>query len=203
MKVLLLFVAFVFPISLSAQSSDALESFLRDTRTLTANFTQTQVDERGAVTAKQTGQLWLERAAKGTGKFRWDYRMPYVQEMVCDGERLWLYDPDLAQVTVRPAAETLGGTPAALLLRGRGLSDDFNITPREGGGYALTPKAAESDFQSIELWLDGGAPTRMKFYDQLGGITEVVFTDRERNVKIPAARFAFTPPKGVEVVSGG
>ena len=34
--------------------------------------------------------------------FRWEYTQPYPQLIVADGERVWVFDPDLDQVTVRP-----------------------------------------------------------------------------------------------------
>jgi outer membrane lipoprotein carrier protein len=101
----------------AAEPRAALQRFLDGVQTLQAEFTQTQSDEQGQVTQTSGGRMWLARGERGAqGRFRWDYQTPYAQQIVCDGERIWLYDPDLAQVTVRPAREALSGTPAAALL---------------------------------------------------------------------------------------
>lgn len=186
-----------------ADAASELRRFIDGVQTLSAHFEQKQTDEKGAVVATSSGRMWLARP----GRFRWDYEAPYPQLMVCDGEKIWLYDPDLAQVTVRPAAQALQGTPAALLSQGRSLTDTFTL---EDGGEAdgaslvrLTPKSADSDFRSIELRIKAGIPQSMKFHDQLGGTTEIVFDQIQTGARADAGLFKFTPPKGVEVVEGG
>lgn len=180
----------------------ALKRFVDAVQTLSAEFTQVQTDEHGQVTGNSSGHMWLARP----GRFRWDYKQPYAQQMICDGRRIWLYDPDLSQVTVRPAEQTLGGTPAALLSQKALLSDAFTL--QDAGSEAgasivrLVPKAADGDFKSIELWLKNGVPQRMRFHDQLGSRTDVRFSAIQVNDRLDEARFRFTPPKGTEVVEG-
>lgn len=184
-------------------ADDALQRFVDGTKTLTAHFEQVQVDENNEVISRRSGQFDLARP----GHFRWNYDKPYAQLMVCDGNKIWNYEPDLAQVTVRPADVVLKGTPASLLAQQRQLGDAFVI---ESGGkqdgadvVRLKPKndsEQTSDFQSIELWLNRGVPLRMKFYDALGGSTEVRFSDVKTGIKLDPKIFKFTPPKGTEVV---
>lgn len=173
---------------------------MENVSTLSARFVQTQTDEHGEIVSSGAGQMALARP----GKFRWAYEQPYVQLMVCDGERIWAYDPDLSQVTVRPAGEALAGTPAELLAQKARLADNFRVEDRgEQNGLrrvGLEPKAAESDFKSIELWLRAGVPSRLRFSDPLGGATDVELRDLKVNAAIDAQQFRFTPPKGVEVV---
>lgn len=192
-------------VSSLAHADDAaatLRRFVDSVQSLTADFTQIQTDERGRVMGNSAGRLWLQRP----GKFRWDYHEPYRQEMVCDGAKIWTYDPDLKQVTVRDADEALQGTPAALLTQKALLSEAFTLESAgsQGGadGVRLKPKSADSDFKSIELWLRAGVPQRMLFQDQLGGSTEIRFESVQTGAKIDASKFAFKPPKGVEVVDG-
>jgi outer membrane lipoprotein carrier protein len=185
-----------------AAAQDELKRFVDTVQNLSASFTQTQVDEKGKTLSTRGGRMWLARP----GRFRWDYTAPYAQLMVCDGDKIWIYDPDLAQVTVRPAREALAGTPAELLSQQALLSEAFKLEDLgvEGGASVLrlTPKGADSDFKSIELWLAAGVPRKMRFFDQLGGSTEVDFKDVDTSKKADAAQFKFTPPKGVEVVEG-
>lgn len=200
LTLLLLFLGLSYGPARAATAEDELRLFVENVRSLRARFVQTQTDEHGEIVSSGAGTMALARP----GKFRWNYEQPYSQLMVCDGERIWAYDPDLAQVTVRPAGETLAGTPAELLAQRARLTDNFTVQDRgEQNGYrrvGLEPKSDQSDFKSIELWLKGGVPSRLRFADPLGGSTEVELRDLEVNVSIDADQFRFTPPKGVEVV---
>lgn len=184
----------------AASAEEELRQFVENVNTLSGVFTQTQTDEHGELMSSGSGRMALSRP----GKFRWAYEQPYTQLMVCDGERIWAYDPDLAQVTVRPAGEALAGTPAELLAQKARLADNFTVS--DGGEkdglrlVRLEPKAADSDFKSIELWLKAGVPQRLRFADPLGGNTEVELRGLKVNAAVDPGQFRFTPPKGVEVV---
>lgn len=189
-----------------AASARALQHFVDHVATFEATFTQKQTGDDGEVLKTQSGKVWLQRATSDadTGRFRWLYEKPYKQLIVCDGKKIWVYDPDLKQVTVRPAEKVLGGSPAALLAQRVTLTKAFNIAHAGtvGGQHIvkLTPRDTQSDFKSIVLSLKDGVPTRMVFHDQLGDTTEVRFSHIETNHTIAAKRFAFQPPKGVTVV---
>lgn len=178
----------------------ALARFFDGVQTLQAGFTQTQTDERGETLGESAGTMTLARP----GRFRWEYQSPAPQLIVTDGSKLWLYDRDLKQVTVRPAAEALQGTPAALLSQQQTLTDSFRIADVgfEAGArrLRLTPKAKDGDFQSVDLWLQAGTPVRMLFKDQLGGATDIRFSGVRSNGRVDAAQFRFQPPAGVEVI---
>jgi outer membrane lipoprotein carrier protein len=180
--------------------TDALQRFVDKVDSLSATFEQVQKDEHGTVLQVSTGRLWLQRPAK----FHWRYEKPYEQLVVCDGKQLWQYDPDLKQALVRPAGGTLEGTPAQLLTDRASLDKHFKVEPAgtEGGAQKLRllPKAADSDFKSVELWLRDGAPSRMRFHDPLGGVSEVTFGDVKTNARLDARLFRFDPPKGTEII---
>ena len=187
-----------------AESADAaLARFLDGVSSYQANFTQVQTDERGLKIQSSSGTMALSRP----GKFRWQYAAPAEQLIVTDGSKLWLYDQDLKQVTVRPAEEALQGTPAALLSQKKTLTETFTVSD-EGDAdgvkkLKLVPKSKESDFQDVSLWLKAGAPVRMVFRDTLGGATDITFMQGKTNTKLDAGLFRFTPPKGVEVIDSG
>lgn len=182
-----------------AADAPSLTAFSASVHNFEAHFTQLQKDEHGQTMSQSFGLFQLSRP----GKFRWKYERPYEQLIVCDGERIWTYEPDLRQVTVRPSADALSGTPAALLSSHTALQDEFHIEDRGVAqglqALRLTPKA-DADFSSIDLWTRDGVPVRMVFVDTLGGSTEVRFDDIRINGKLDAAAFSFKPPKGVEVV---
>lgn len=190
----------------AAPAADALRQFVDNVSTLSAKFEQVQSDEDGRVLQTSSGEVFLERAATATaaGRFRWNYQKPYAQLLVCDGDTIWMYDPDLAQVTARPAAQTLAGTPAELLSRRGVLDQQFSQTlvGVENGAQhlRLAPKSADSEFREIELWLKGGVPQRMRFKDPLGGSNEIRFSDTRTNVALDSKLFRFDIPKGVDVV---
>lgn len=178
----------------------ALARFLDGVSSYQANFTQVQTDERGLKIQSSQGTMALSRP----GKFRWQYAAPAEQLIVTDGSKLWLYDEDLKQVTIRPAAEALQGTPAALLSQKKTLTETFTVSDEgEADGVRklkLVPKSKESDFQDVSLWLKGAAPVRMVFRDTLGGATDISFTQGKANTKLDAGLFRFNVPKGVEVI---
>ncbi|WP_420465348.1 outer membrane lipoprotein chaperone LolA [Panacagrimonas sp.] len=184
----------------AASAEDELRQFVENVNTLSGRFVQTQTDEHGEIVSSGAGTVAISKP----GRFRWAYEKPYVQLMVCDGERIWAYDPDLAQVTVRPAGEALAGTPAELLSQKARLSDTFRIEDRgmerDLRRVHLQPRAEDSEFQSIELWLRDGVPQRLRFTDPLGGASDVELRDLEVNPKLDAARFVFEVPAGTEVV---
>ncbi|HEX4871122.1 MAG TPA: outer membrane lipoprotein chaperone LolA [Nevskiaceae bacterium] len=203
----MLLLALLLPAPAPAASAEAeLARFADGLKTLQARFEQVQTDESGAVLAQSRGELWLARP----GRFRWAYAEPYEQLMVSDGRQLWMYEPDLRQVSVRPLDAVLNGTPAALLASDVRLDQAFQVEdrgldPREGARVLrLTPRQpAESEFSAIELWLREGVPQRLRFEDGLGGRTEVRLSNIVSGEALPAERFRFTPPPGVELIQAG
>lgn len=184
-------------------SSDAaaqqLESALRGLSSFRAEFRQVVTNAEGEETETAAGTVSLARP----GKFRWDYREP-EQLIVSDGVTVWLYDADLAQVTIRPAAETLIGTPALLLSGRSDISAEFDVA---GGGdedglawIVLTPKSAESDFRELAVGISDGQIRRMRLVDRVGQTTRLEFDNIERNSRFAEGTFSFTPPPGVDVV---
>jgi outer membrane lipoprotein carrier protein len=182
-----------------ARAAARLESTLDSLSGLRADFRQTVTDARGERTETAEGSVALARP----GRFRWDYRTP-AQVIVSDGTTVWLYDVDLAQVTLRPAAESLAGTPALLLSGQADLAAEFAISDGgEAGGLAwslLRPRDQESDFVELRVGIAGKELRRMTLLDRLGQTTELEFSRIERNPRFDAGTFTFVPPPGVDVV---
>jgi len=182
-----------------ARAAARLDAALDSLSSLTAEFTQTVRDAGGELRESAEGSVSLARP----GRFRWDYRTP-AQLIVSDGTTVWLYDEDLAQVTVRPAADSLAGTPALLLSGQADLAGAFEISDGgEEGGLAwsrLRPKDADSDFTELRVGVTGRELRRMTLLDKLGQSTELEFSRIERNPRFDADTFTFVPPPGVDVV---
>jgi outer membrane lipoprotein carrier protein len=187
---------------LAATAVDSLQRFYDTTRELQARFEQKQSDEQGVTLQVSSGTFSLARPSK----FRWEYEKPYRQTMVTDGKTFWFYDRDLAQVTRRPAADALQGTPALLLSGGPALRQQFDIQDegrREGLDWIrLTPKRSDGDFSSIRMGLAGGQPRVMELQDNLGQITRISFSGLRLNPNLSVSLFEFRIPPGVEVVDG-
>jgi len=201
MRPFLIALSLLLPASAWAESAEqALQKFVDGVQTFSASFEQVQKDEKGALIQKTSGRMALSRP----GRFRWAYEKPYEQLMVCNGQTIWLYDPDLKQVSLREAKDALAGTPAELLSQRATLKSQFTIKDAGRDGAArivrLIPKSTAGDFQSIEMTLKNGVPQHMQFHDQLGNVTDVSFTGIRTNTPLDAAQFSFTPPEGVEVV---
>lgn len=183
-----------------AVTNDALHAFFADVRSFRAEFEQTVFDENLRPLQSTAGMMALERP----GRFRWDYAKPYEQHIVGDGEKVWIYDVDLEQVTVRSQQEALGDTPAQLLSTTEPLESNFEITPLgEQKGvmwFQLVPKLAESQFQRVRLGFNQQMLVRMELEDGLGSTTLLEFHDPKRNIILDKTLFRFEPPPGVDVV---
>ena len=179
-----------------------LENFLANTQTLEANFQQTLRAQDGEVLQQTEGKFYLNRP----GKFRWNYTTPYEQIIVSDGERIWIYDVDLQQVTVQRQDAGLPSTPMALLQDSSKLYQSFKVSPLDEheGVYRLKleSKTKESDFAEIVVGLDAKGLRFMQLHDQFEQVTDIVFSDILTNTKLAKEIFEFVPPEGVDVFGG-
>jgi outer membrane lipoprotein carrier protein len=190
------------PPGAAADGFAALEAFLDGVQRLTADFTQELYGTDQGLIETQTGTLALERP----NRFRWSYREPTELVIVADGEKLWMYDVDLSQVTVAPLDETVGSSPAMLLSGDRGVRDAFDVVEsysRDGLDWVkLAPKAAGSDFASVLIGFEGPAPQRLELVDGLNQVTRIVLDNVVVNPDLPGDAFEFRPPAGVDVIGG-
>ncbi len=179
-----------------------LENFLAKTQTLEANFQQTLRTHEGEVLQQTEGKFYLNRP----GKFRWNYKTPYEQVIVSDGERIWIYDVDLEQVTVQKQNAGLPSSPMALLQDSAMLHQSFKVSPLDEheGVYRLKleSKTRESDFTEIVVGVDAKGLRFMQLHDQFEQVTDIVFSEISTNTNIAKEIFEFIPPEGVDVFGG-
>jgi len=182
-----------------ADAGDRLDGYLSGLDTVASRFEQRLFDESRKLLERARGTVLIDRP----GRFRFDYADP-PQLVVGDGARVWIYDPELAQVTVLDLDAALGSTPAVLLTSGRPVAEGFRVEALEAGAnvdaFALEPRAEDTSFTSIRLAFAGGELRRMELLDQFGQTTLLTFHDIRRQPEIPPAAFTFTPPAGVDVV---
>lgn len=180
-------------------ATSVLDEFFNTLRSISAEFEQTVSNERGEIVQRSTGRLYILRP----GKFRWEYDSPYHQLIVSDGIRYWVYDEDLEQVTVHPLDETLSGTPAQLLSSNEPLEAHFAIHEIPGTGptrMELVPIAPETNYQKLLLSFNGTTLATMEIHDSFGQVTFLALHHLQRNPRLDADLFSFTPPPGVDVV---
>jgi len=186
--------------SAQASSFERFERYLSTTHSARADFEQKVFDGRQALVQTATGHFAFERP----GRFRWVYVTPMRQVIVGDGVRVWIYDEDLAQVTVRRLASALGSTPAALISGSADVTQAFEFSElglRDGLEWLeAKPRDAESGFDRIRLGMSAVGVEAMELVDHFGQTTRLRFSNVERNPALDPARFRFTPPPGTDVL---
>jgi outer membrane lipoprotein carrier protein len=182
-----------------AGAVDELRSFLSQTRTARGEFTQ-RVSRAGATAQDSAGRFVFQRP----GKFRWVYDKPYAQIIVADGERLFVYDQDLNQVTVKKLAGAIPASPASILFGANDFERDFEVADagrRDGLEWIVaTPRAKDAPFARIEVGFRAGMPAAMQLTDSFGQISLLRFTHVERNPPVDPSQFRFAPPPGADVL---
>lgn len=188
------------PLAGASSGVEQLRSFLAQTQSASGEFSQT-VERNGKRAAPpSSGSFVFQRP----GKFRWVYEKPYEQVLVADGQRLYLYDKDLNQVTVKKLAAALPASPASILFGGDTFERDFAVKDegaREGLAWVVaTPKEKDTAFERISIGFRDGVPAAMQVKDSFGQLSSITFNRFERNPKVDPALLSFTPPKGADVL---
>jgi len=190
-------------LALPAQAGpiEKLRAFIEQTRSAKASFSQTVTDSGGQVAQKASGTVQFERP----GRFRWTYDKPYEQLIVGDGQKLWIYDQDLNQVTERKLDKALGSSPAALLAGSDDIDRHFSLNAigmkRQVDWLEVRPLDEESLFEKVMMGFRGNTLDTMELYDHFGQKTVIRFTNLQRNPRTPPDLYKFTVPEGADVVS--
>ncbi len=199
MRKLLLLTLFI-PCLAHGATTEALRGFLTQTITAKGRFAQMVLDKNLKMLQQSTGTMQFSRP----GKFRWEYDKPYEQTIVGDGERLWVYDKDLNQVTERKLDRALGASPAALLAGSNELDKSYALTSignQEGLDWLeAVPKTKDTAFERIRLGFGKSGLDAMELRDQFGQVTVIRFADIERNGKLAPDAFRLAIPKGADVI---
>jgi outer membrane lipoprotein carrier protein len=182
-----------------ADSVDLLRDFAQNVKSGRAAFTQTVTSADGAKKKDSSGQFEFVRP----NRFRFAYAKPFEQQIVADGQKVWLYDVDLNQVTVRPLAQALGATPAALLAGGT-LDKEFDLkaVPAADGleWVQATPRVKDGPIQSLRVGFKSAALAALEIVDAFGQRSMLRFSGLEQNIRLPDSTFQFVPPKGADVI---
>jgi len=184
-----------------AGARDDLKSFTTGLKGLDGQFTQQVYDAKGTLKESSSGRV----ALSAPRLFRWEYAKPYPQLIVADGKKVWVYDPDLQQVTVRGQGSEEQNSPLSALIDPAKLDQQFNV--KESGvadglqWLTLTPKSeGDASFQTARLGFGKAGLVRMDVVDAVGQNTKISFSGWKRNPAFAGTTFKYTPAKGVDVV---
>lgn len=198
-KLLLLLLISLTPLGWAQTAGELVQTKLNALRSMSAHFAQTVTAGKREVSSS-SGRMALSRP----GRFRWETQEPMAQTIIADSKKLWVYDVELEQITVKKQEKGMGGT-AALFLSGYGdtVSRDFNVSMREKNKnqiFDLRAKSPKENYQRLQLTFAGDTLTSLEFYDQLGQHTQVRLTNIKKNQTLPSNLFEFKPPKGVDII---
>ena len=186
--------------SAAADVVDRLRSFVTDVTSFSADFEQTLYSAGGEVAQTNSGNAFLKRP----GKLIWRYQGDDAQEIISDGNNIWMYDKELQQVTVNPLDERVNGTPMVVLLGTGDLEEQFELSAlgqSEGiDRVKLVPLEAGADFESLFIGLIDESLAAMELRDGFGQATQIRFSNFKPNIKISDEDFQFIPPAGVDVI---
>jgi outer membrane lipoprotein carrier protein len=206
---LLIACAIALPAIAHASALEQFRSFVATTKSAKGEFTQRQVKRDPGQGGAGNGAPVVSNPATGTfmfarpGKFIWTYQKPYEQVLQADGEKLYIYDKDLNQVTIRALGNALGSSPAAILFGSNDLEKNFTL--KEAGKkdglewLEATPKTRDTTFDLIGIGLKDGVPQAMELRDSFGQISLLSFKRFEKNPAMDAGQFKFAVPKGADV----
>ena len=180
--------------------ADLVSDYFSGLETIQADFVQTVVDSGGETVQDSQGHVWMQRP----GRFRWDYRTPYHQLIVADGKRLWTYDEDLEQATVKDLDAALSSTPAMLLSGYRPLAEVMEWEPDSDNDrytwFRLHPKERDSAVEKVRIAFDGGELAIIEVVDGFGNHTRIRFSNMRRNQKLDDGLFQLKLPEGTDII---
>ncbi|ALG67228.2 outer membrane lipoprotein chaperone LolA [Beggiatoa leptomitoformis] len=187
-------------LSQSLKADDALDAFLNNFKTLHAEFTQVLYAENGELLQSSSGEMYIKRP----GKFRWFYKSPYEQLIIADGERVWIHDADLEQVTVKALDKALGQTPALLLTSETNVNENFTVKRLSATSgiivLEIRPKGEQPQFEKLILTLENDTLQKLELQDNLGQKSLISFSKMQKNLTVDEDLFIFTPPAGTDII---
>jgi outer membrane lipoprotein carrier protein len=191
-----------------AEGISDLNAFVNNVSSMSSEFSQVVLDKKGSKLQDVEGVMLFKRP----NKFRWDYLKPYQNQIISDGDRLYMYDQDLRQVSINPIAKVGGSTPL-LIIAGKNIEKYFtlkNIESQAGDESSQNikwveaiPKEEGAGFSKVMLGLTENKLSVMKIVDAFEHITTISFKNAKYNVSLSDNDFLFKLPNGVDVVQNG
>ena len=200
-KVKLIFLIFIYLIIIQTGSTntDPLQYFLTDLRSLEAKFVQILINENGDELERTEGVLYLQTP----DSLFWHYQKPYAQKIISNGSKLWIFDEDLEQVTVKNIDNKIEQTPAGIILGNHSIKEHFvQISIGVIDGYdwiELTPRDLDAQYKNIKIGFNNNNLGMMIIIDNLEQITRIDFSDSKKNIKLSSEIFNFNVPDNIDI----
>ncbi|HRQ63681.1 MAG TPA: outer membrane lipoprotein chaperone LolA [Xanthomonadaceae bacterium] len=186
--------------SVHADALPQLRAFTDGLESVQGSFVQRVFDANERIVEQSRGELAMARP----NLFRWQYSDPFEQLIVADGERVWIYDPDLEQVTVRAQSASEAQSPLSVLLDPAGIESHYLLQElgesEDAWWLRLLPREEEPEFRYADLVFKDNELRAMHLHDSLGQRNVLLFGDWSRNPELPADTFRFEPPPGVDII---
>lgn len=186
--------------SAASEAMTRLNQFFTTVNTMQADFSQEVRNEKGKLLQNSNGTVTLYRP----GRFRWEYRRPDRHVIVANGKKVWIYDEELDQVTIKPMQQTLASSPVGLLLNKQPVQKQFQVQEISSNGgldrFHLIPHKKDSDFTSMDLSISAAGIQEMILQDKFGQETRIRLSNVQLDSPVSGSLFHFTPPAGVEVI---
>jgi len=182
-------------------ANEKLQQYLNGFSNIQGEFTQHVISEDGQAEHKSltSGLFWIQKP----GKFRWQYLKPFEQDIISNGKKIWVYDKDLEQVTIRKISQAIDASPLSIFVGERAIDEVFiveNNDVKDGVDWLkLTPKLESTSFEYIEVGFKRGILNNMNLYDNFGQITQLVFFNVMNDQQLSPSVFEFDPPPGIDV----
>jgi len=201
-------VAFVVLVSFSSSfaapsPNEMVRAFQHDVRAFMADFSQVVISAEGQVLQESSGRVVLARPFR----FYWDYQQPFEQLIVSNGKKVWFYDADLEQVTVKNVGGPFTEGIVGLLTGNRSVENEFtfeSVAGEDGLDWVVArPRKGVGEYRQFRLGFRKGEAEVVELTDGFGQRTRVVFSKLQRNPSISKGQFEFVPPPGVDVLRGG
>ena len=207
--VVLTVVAVLFPsVSLGSSPETArLERTLKDIRGLKAEFVQIREVSLTGESIEAMGFL----AFRPPDGFRLVYTAPESQELVIQGDSLWVVMPSENQAQRYPWSLDAPGSEVFLLFGGRdrSLAEVFDIVEEPWGSYPvalrLMPKEADPGYPLEEIRLvvgRNGYPERLFFREVTGDVVVFNFTRIQRDPSDIDDLIRLRLPPGIDIIDG-
>lgn len=201
LAILITILSIVFIPSTFANTVDALQQFIDNTSTLQADFSQIITNDQNIEIESSRGSLSIQRP----NQFRWEYTKPYHQLIVADGHKIWFFDEDIEQVTVKQQDKAIDSTPATFLSGSTQWKKDFILQKHDKISeqkqrFILLPKNNDSNFAKIELIFSYGALSNMVLIDKAQQTTSIHFSEVKINLSLKEGLFDFSPPPGIDII---
>ena len=181
-----------------AAPADELSNLLNKTIAFSGQFSQSVYDNKSQLIEEANGEVVFKKPHF----FKWIYQAPHQNQIIGDGETVYIYDPDLSQVIMSKFSQSKNNNPANIFFLNN-IEESFKVTKiliEDEIWYRCESKSKDIDYQSIEISFNEDKIHGMRVVDALQNKIIINFVNIIQNPNIDEASFLFNVPDNVEVI---